>query len=710
MSKAPSDQKIIEAIDRISHRRRMDTVRITSWFVIFVGVVWAFLGFVLGYQALIYIASIAVFGSLAATFLVQTKYNLLGRCIWMLSGMLAVFLGCFIIHPGGQVDYMFSAMVGGAFLIFSLIKERRYIVIFALLDIVLWLVQWTFRDDFSQFRVIGEDVARQYIVASSMMTTFTVIMIEFGYFAMVANEYALNIFRSNLQAEAALKTKSAFLANMSHEIRTPMNGVVGMIDIFETSPLNQDQQRTLKTMRESAYSLLGIIDDILDTSKIEAGQLSLTERRTEMLSSIESAVESMVPFADNKGVVLAFEFDPALPRWILCDSGRLRQIILNLVSNAIKFSSHDDPQKLGEVRISVLRVSETSFEIRVADNGIGIEEKSRAGIFQPFVQSEDQEQARYGGTGLGLTIVKQLVELMGGNISFESYVGIGTTFNVILPLKDADGTTLIPDLSGVKVYGFVLRAKTAANIARYIQASGAEYIQINAEDKLSDVINDATGNNILLIGLSGDDTAVMNEFARQAQLQFPDLKILSFSAHRSDLMTQAVGQHKIVQWKPLLPTDLWRAIQEITGRLAIETLNSSQHSSSGGEFLKPKATRILVVEDNEINKIVIEKQLTQLGYQPKIVSDGLAALEEWTNGEYDLLLSDCHMPRLDGFGLSEKIRAIEFKENRHRLPIIAITANALIGEAERCYAAGMDDYLSKPVKMSELKETIERWE
>lgn len=710
MSKAPSDQKIIEAIDRISHRRRMDTVRITSWFVIFVGVVWAFLGFVLGYQALIYIASIAVFGSLAATFLVQTKYNLLGRCIWMLSGMLAVFLGCFIIHPAGQVDYMFSAMVGGAFLIFSLIKERRYIVIFALLDIVLWLVQWTFRDDFSQFRVIGEDVARQYIVASSMMTTFTVIMIEFGYFAMVANEYALNIFRSNLQAEAALKTKSAFLANMSHEIRTPMNGVVGMIDIFETSPLNQDQKRTLKTMRESAYSLLGIIDDILDTSKIEAGQLSLTERRTEMLSSIESAVESMVPFADNKGVVLAFEFDPALPRWILCDSGRLRQIMLNLVSNAIKFSSHDDPQKLGEVRISVLRVSETSFEIRVADNGIGIEEKSRAGIFQPFVQSEDQEQARYGGTGLGLTIVKQLVELMGGNISFESYVGVGTTFNVILPLKDADGTTLIPDLSGVKVYGFVLRAKTAANIARYIQASGAEYIQINAEDKLSDVINDATGNNILLIGLSGDDTAVMNEFARQAQLQFPDLKILSFSAHRSDLMTQAVGQHKIVQWKPLLPTDLWRAIQEITGRLAIETLNSSQHSSSGGEFLKPKATRILVAEDNEINKIVIEKQLTQLGYQPKIVSDGLAALEEWTTGEYDLLLSDCHMPRLDGFGLSEKIRAIEFKENRHRLPIIAITANALIGEAERCYAAGMDDYLSKPVKMSELKETIERWE
>ena len=543
-----------------------------------------------------------------------------------------------------------------------------------------------------------------------MMTTFTVIMIEFGYFAMVANEYALNIFRSNLQAEAALKTKSAFLANMSHEIRTPMNGVVGMIDIFETSPLNQDQKRTLKTMRESAYSLLGIIDDILDTSKIEAGQLSLTERRTEMLSSIESAVESMVPFADNKRVVLAFEFDPALPRWILCDSGRLRQIMLNLVSNAIKFSSHDDPQKRGEVRISVLRVSETSFEIRVADNGIGIEEKSRAGIFQPFVQSEDQEQARYGGTGLGLTIVKQLVELMGGNISFESNVGVGTTFSVILPLKDADGTTLVPDLSGVKVYGFVLRAKTAANIARYIHASGAEYIQINAEDKLSDVINDATGNNILLIGLSGDDTAVMNEFARQAQLQFPDLKILGFSAHRSDLITQAAGQHKIVQWKPLLPTDLWRAIQEITGRLAIEALSSSQHSSSGGEFLKPKATRILVAEDNEINKIVIEKQLTQLGYQPKIVSDGLAALEEWTTGEYDLLLSDCHMPRLDGFGLSEKIRAIEFKENRHRLPIIAITANALIGEAERCYAAGMDDYLSKPVKMSELKETIERWE
>jgi signal transduction histidine kinase/CheY-like chemotaxis protein len=709
MAQTYTDEKIKETIDRISHRRRMDTVRFTAWFVIFVGAVWAFLGMALGYQALIYTSSIAVIGSLAAALMVQTRYNRLGRCIWMLSGMLAVFFGCFIIDPAGHVDYMFAAMVGGAFLIFSLVNERKYIVMFAFLDIFFWLLQWILRDDLTQFRVIGEEIAGTYIVAPSMMTTFTVIMIEFGYFAVVANDYAMSIFKSNVQAEAALKTKSAFLANMSHEIRTPMNGVVGMIDIFESSPLNPEQKRTLKTMRESAYSLLSIIDDILDTSKIEAGQLTLSERRTEMLSSFESAVESMVPFADNKRVMLSFEFDPLLPRWIKCDSGRLRQIMLNLVSNAIKFSSKDDAKKLGEVRVSVMRVGAESFEIKVTDNGIGIDERSRTRIFQPFVQSEDQEQARYGGTGLGLTIVKQLVELMGGEISFLTEVGQGTTFTVHLPLNEPEDDTLIPDLSGIKVYGFVLRKQTATNISRYIRSAGADYIPIAVEDNLSDVITDKNNDNVLLIGLSGDDSAVMHEFARQAKLQFPEMKIISFSAHRSDLMRETNDQHKVVQWKPLLPTDLWRGIQAVTGRLAPEMV-MQEGTEQTLEVIAAKSTRILVAEDNDINQIVIEKQLSQLGYTPKIVGDGLEALDEWTSGEYDLLLSDCHMPRLDGFGLAEKIRGIETKEKRKRFPIIAITANALIGEAERCYAAGMDDYLSKPVKLAELKETIERWE
>lgn len=704
-----NDTQVIELIDRSSHLRRMESARITSWFVVFLGMIWSVIGLVLGYPQLALVAAIAFVGSITAALTVHGKYSLFGRSVWMFSGMLTVFVGCFVIHPAGQVDYMFAAMIGGPFLVYSLFKEKGYIVFFVFLDLAMWLLQWLLRDDITQYRLIGEDVARAYIVLPAGLTTLTVIMIQLGYFAMLTNDYAVKIFRSSMQAEAALKTKSAFLANMSHEIRTPMNGVVGMIDIFETSPLNSEQRRTLKTMRESAYSLLGIIDDILDTSKIEAGQLTLSERRTEMLSALESSVESMVPFADNKRVKLSFEFDPELPRWIRCDSGRLRQILLNLVSNAIKFSAQDDVAKLGEVRVSVSRLDAGRFEIMVSDNGIGIDTKSQAKIFQPFVQSDDQEQAKYGGTGLGLTIVKQLVELMQGDISFTSEVDKGTTFRVVLPLNEPDGHTMIPDLSGIKVFGFVLREKTARNISRYITAAGAEYVALDPEADLTDVITQPTSNCIFLIGLSGDDSAVMHEFARQAKIQFPQMKILSFSAHRTEIMTQSDASHRIVQWKPLLPTDLWRAILELSGRASIEAVDPVIDQTTAN-VARSKQTRILVAEDNEINQIVIEKQLAQLGYTATIVGDGLAALDEWVTGDYDLLLSDCHMPRLDGFGLSEKIRGIEFKEGRKRFPIIAITANALIGEAERCYAAGMDDYLSKPVKLADLKETIERWE
>jgi len=710
MRKTPSYAKIIEEIDRSSQLRRFDTVRITAWFVVFLGCIWSMIGVLLGAPTISYVAAIAIFGSVFAAVAIRTKYHVAARSVWMLSGIFAVFSGSFVVHPAGHTDYMFTAMVGGAFLIFSLVHEKRYIFFFSVFDVFMWWLQWYVRDDITQFRVISEEIAKTYFVVPSIVTAFTVIMIELGYFAVVANQYAVRIFKSNLEAESALLAKSAFLANMSHEIRTPMNGVVGMIDILEASGLSSEQKRTLKTMRESAYSLLGIIDDILDTSKIEAGELTLTERRTEMLSSLESAVESMVAFADNKRVTLSFEFDPNLPRWITFDSGRLRQVMLNLVSNAIKFSSHDDPKQVGEVRVCVLRRNEREFEIVVSDNGIGIDEDSRSRIFQPFVQSDGQEQIKYGGTGLGLTIVKQLVELMGGQIDFSTEVGVGTTFKVILPLKDAEGNTLAPDLSGITIYGFVLRKNTAHNIERYLTCARATYVPISTEDNLADMIAPSDDKSILLVGLSGDDSSVMHEFVRQAKLEFPDLKILSFSAHRTDLMKQSSPQHKLIQWKPLLPTDLWRGAQELISPV---DENANADGCANGQAADPaefKATRILVAEDNDINQIVVEKQLLQLGYRAKIVGDGIQALDEWSSGAYDVLLTDCHMPRLDGSGLSEKIRGIELKEGRKRLPIIAITANALIGEAERCYAAGMDDYLSKPVKLAELKETIERWE
>jgi len=700
----------LRGVEEIAHQRRVQTVSSTSWFVIFLGLLWCGLGITLGSWGMVLAALVSVLGSVQALFLVNTRFDVLARFLWILSAQISVMIGCFIIDEAGRVDFLFAGMIGAPFLVFSINFERKFLAFFVLSNLVYWIIQWSLGSDYFGTVVIGPAEAEAYVLVPVSITTLTVIMVQLGYFGMIANDYAIRVYRASLDASSALQAKSRFLANMSHEIRTPMNGVVGMIDIMDNSDLTKEQKRMLKTMRESSYSLLRIIDDILDTSKIEAGQLTLTERPTEMVSLLESVVESMVPFADNRRVLLSFRFDPNLPQWINCDSGRLRQILLNLVSNGIKFSSPDDPLARGNVLIEVKKQPHDRFQIIVTDNGIGIAPDQQAGIFQPFMQTAGQEQARFGGTGLGLTIVRQLVESMRGEISLDSDIGKGAKFTIDLPLNEPKGMTNAPDLTGLTVYAFVMRPRTAETLEHYVSHTGAKYMPISENTELKALQPDAPDNSILLIGLAGENSSVMKEFARQIYEDFPDQRMITFSAHRTDLSTEQSDNHRVVQWKPLLPTEFWRTLSDLGG---FGDKLSDGHTADTVEPVpmdQVKSTRILVAEDNEINKIVIEKQLRHLGYDPVITDDGIEAFRHWSTGEFDIVLCDCHMPRLDGFGLAEKIREFEVKNRSKRTPIIAITANAQIGEAERCYASGMDDYLSKPVKIKDLKDTLERWQ
>ena len=538
------------------------------------------------------------------------------------------------------------------------------------------------------------------------------------------------LVQAKLDAEAAAMSKGEFLATMSHEIRTPLNGVIPLLDILRSTRLEPDQLDYVNTAFDSSKHLLRIIDDILDYSKLEANKLELESIGINLRELLDSVTQLMVKAAERKGVRLLGSIEPNVRLAMRGDPVRIRQVLTNLVSNAIKFTEK------GAIQVTVSRRSETRSHVEllysVRDSGIGMSAETVGRLFQSFSQADASTTRIHGGTGLGLVICKRIVDLMGGKIGVKSELGKGSIFWFSVPLLKSLGDiqSARRDIAGSRVLMVTSDNAFQRRLQNYFEMANMQVLVTNtAADALSKIKSSATLGESWAYDLVAVDLASMKSTAqglirnvvREPQLDRIKLLLIAGDEPPSD-ETKSTPRSAILE-KTYAEADLKTALAKlldvveqtegmsrtVAASVSPSPVNVGSSAPENAQQSGALRGHVLLVEDNVVNMQVAKKLVSLVGVSYEIANHGREALEQMERTRFDLVLMDCQMPVLDGYSATRAIREREAKEGAYRIPIIAMTANAMAGDREKCLACGMDDYMSKPLNRFLLEQTIRKW-